>query len=517
VVRWIAAVFLASALACSLDDSPPPSATAGTASPDDDGSSSGDPIDPGPDRASITHAFGGTLVLASGEFQSCVSWTLDNEEALYVQAVTLANESGFHHSNWFVVPDDVYDGVDGFWPCAERGYEELGAATGGTVLFAQSTQSWLETQRLGAGAVIKIPPHSRIVGGVHLLNLAPREIKTDVWMTLELLHPRWVATVVTPMQLSFLDLSIGAMDETRHDADCEMAATYLSFGGLPWDLKIHYVLPHFHELGNWFDLRAVGGPQDGESLYRLEGFDADANGQTYDPPLDLSEASGLGFTCGYDNVRSEDVGWGYGDQEMCVMLLLVESELLLEATVPTAEFVGNDAEGIMHRTGDCLVLGSAKSPLQSRPTLAEIEAPLYVPPTDPADADIPPVPTCEDADPEGERLDEIGLSDLRAQLFGPACSFGACHGESAAAGLDLTVPDLRTELLEHEPVTSGGIPLVTPYSPENSWLFRVLSECSPMRADGSIAAHMPLNAPVLLDDRVIATVRAWIEAGAQDN
>src|SRR6187431_1156593 len=96
-----------------------------------DDESTGDPVDPGPDSAVITHAFGGTTVFASDEVQTCVSWTLANEEALYVQAVTLANLSGFHHSNWFVVPDDVYEGDDGFWPCATRDYEELGAATAG--------------------------------------------------------------------------------------------------------------------------------------------------------------------------------------------------------------------------------------------------------------------------------------------------------------------------------------------------------------------------------------------------
>jgi hypothetical protein len=511
----ITAVLAASMLACSLDDESPPAMDETMTAADDD-SSTGEPVDLGPDTAMVTHSFGSTVLEASVESQPCASWTLHNEEALYVQSVTLANLSGIHHSNWFVVSEEVYEGEDGYWSCSSRGYDELAAATAGTVLFAQSTQSWLETQRLGPGAVIKIPPHSRIVGGVHLLNYAPRPVKTNIWLTLELLHPRFVSTVVTPMELSFLDLSIGAMDETRHDTECDMAGSYQSFTGIPWDLKIHYVLPHFHGLGNWFDLRVFGGPRDGESLYRLEGFDADANGQTFDPPLDLSDASGLGFSCGYDNFRSQDVGWGYGDQEMCVMLLLVDSEMLLDATVPEAEFVGDDEDGIMHRAGDCLVLGAAKSPLQGRPTLAEIEAPLYVPPFDPDDAEIPPVPECEDADPEAEPLEASRLGDLRAQLFDPSCSFAACHGESAAAGLDFTVPDLHTELMEHQPVTSGGIPLVVPLEPDESWLFRVVSECSPTRPDGSVASHMPLNAPVLLDDVVVATLRTWISSGATD-
>ena len=53
-----------------------------------------------------------------------------------------------------------------------------------------------------------------------------------------------------------------------------------------------------------------GGELDGESVFRLEGFNADANGVTFDPPLDLPGATGLKMSCGYDNWTSEDVQWG---------------------------------------------------------------------------------------------------------------------------------------------------------------------------------------------------------------
>jgi hypothetical protein len=35
-----------------------------------------------------------------------------------------------------------------------------------------------------------------------------------------------------------------------------------------------------------------------------------------------------------------------------------------------------------------------------------------------------------------------------------------------------------------------------------------------MTSGGDVAAHMPRNAPVLLDDRTVALVREWIAAGA---
>ena len=58
------------------------------------------------------------------------------------------------------------------------------------------------------------------------------------------------------------------------------------------------------------------------------------------------------------------------------------------------------------------------------------------------------------------------------------------------------------------------LPLVAPGDPEGSWLYRVLSRCEPHNDSGFIVPHMPRNAPALLDDGLVAIVRAWIEAGA---
>ena len=56
-----------------------------------------------------------TYTVAAGEevTNRCVSWTLGNDQPLYVNAVTLATGSGFHHSNWFWVPETSYAGPDG--------------------------------------------------------------------------------------------------------------------------------------------------------------------------------------------------------------------------------------------------------------------------------------------------------------------------------------------------------------------------------------------------------------------
>ena len=57
----------------------------------------------------------------------CQSWTLHNPNEIWVNAVELTQDEASHHSNWLFVPSDKYDGDDGVWDCAERGYTEFDA------------------------------------------------------------------------------------------------------------------------------------------------------------------------------------------------------------------------------------------------------------------------------------------------------------------------------------------------------------------------------------------------------
>lgn len=475
----------------------------------------GDPLPPievDDSTQTITHAFGAlTLPAQSDNAQRCVSWRLENEAALYVQSVRLANEGSFHHSNWIVVPEDAYPGPDGYWDCPDRNFEEVAAAQQGTVLFAQSTQSYDETQNLSAGAVIKIPPHHKIVGLLHTLNTAPREASSGLWLTLELLHPSAVKTIVTPMTMQYHDLQIPGNQESRFTGACDLSVAHGLVSLQPLDLKLHYLLPHYHYLGNYFDVSVIGGKHDGESIFRMTGFNGEGNGRAFDPPLALSGATGLRLTCGYDNWRGETIRWGNGEGEMCVLLALVESDAVLGASVDTYTHLVGVKDDVHFFEGACLSGALLKKANQGPPTAAERRAPLYVPPIDPDDAMLPPHPECRDVDPTIAGDSPATLGSIRNTIFTPSCSFSACHGEAAAGGLDLGAPDLHERLLGNSALGSD-LPLVTPGDPDNSWLYHLLSRCDP---DG--AAHMPRNAPFLLDPALVNKVRAWIADGAKDN
>lgn len=472
--------------------------------------------EPGPEKATIVHAFDPIVLAGFEESLPCISWTLDNEQPLYVQAVTLVNNGGFHHSNGFVVPEDVYDGPDGVWNCEDRGFATIEAATKGTVLFAQSTQSLVEEQRFGPGAVIKIPPRHRVVAELHMLNLGPLELAAELRASFELIHPRDVDVVLTPLAFQFTDLEIPPQSEVRYAAVCDEFMTKATKNGTA-PFSLHWLLPHYHYLGNHFRFEVIGGPSDGEVLFQHDGFAASPVGKRFDPPVDLRDAAGLKLVCGYNNWTNNTVEWGNGAGEMCIAFGFAEAGLITQAAGENGMAAGVE-DGVPMFESSCLTITAPKAPGQGPPTAEEIAGPLYLPPIDPDDQDLPPIPECEDTPADAAPLSEPTLANIRAALLVPACGFSSCHGSGGAAGgLSFDGADLHADLLNHAVVGNTDLPLVDPGNPAGSWLYRKLAECQPSDKDGNPVAHMPLNAPFLSDPRLVAMVREWIAAGAPAN
>ncbi len=473
-----------------------------------------------PATASVVHDFGEYELGPAEEVASqCVSWTLDNDEAMWVNAVTISNSGAFHHSNWFVVPEDTFAGEDGYWRCRDREFSELGAAVAGTVIFAQSTQSQLETQGFAPGVAIKIPRRHKVVAGIHMLNPSARARMTRFRMTLDIIHPRDVTTILKPFRLSYYALDIPPQSEARYSAECDLDELYGQVNGDPLDMKLHWILPHYHYRGNYFRAEIMGGPRDGDLIHGIDGFDAEANGKMLDPAIDFRGATGIRMTCGFENPTDEEIGWGIGDQEMCVMLGLAESSVLMDAWVDedTARDDGIE-EGIYRRGGPCEGLAVPPNPAQVPPSSEEIAAELYLPPTKPGDADLPPVLTCVDVPATATPEAPVSFTSVRETVIAASCQFSACHdAQGAAAGLDLET-DPYAALLTRSAVSADvDLPLIAPGDPEGSWLYQLLSRCQPVDDAGNVVASMPRNSPILLDQGVVAKVRAWIENGARDD
>ncbi|AKT39585.1 hypothetical protein [Chondromyces crocatus] len=303
--------------------------------------------------ASTAHEFEKFTVQPGEEVSGlCQSWTLQNAEALWVNAVELSQDAASHHSNWTYVPANLYDGPDGVWPCSERNYHQLSAAVSGGVLYAQSTQAAQEVQRFPNGAAVRIPPYARIIGDVHLLNTSPTPISGSVRLTLYTLPESEVEVKLVPFHLTYHGLDLPPRATSRFSGACKVSDAFQGATGKPLEMDIYYLLPHYHTLGQRFFLEQLGGPDAGRAFFDGRGQEGEAKGRSYDPPQRVENAEGFTFGCEFENPRSERVGWGLGDQEMCEILGFADAAAAFESTVSTATPDGTD-EHVQRFTGAC--------------------------------------------------------------------------------------------------------------------------------------------------------------------
>jgi hypothetical protein len=304
----------------------------------------------------LTHDFSDFTVKAGEEILGlCQSWTLDNDTELWVSSVQLVQDEASHHSNWLFAPADQFAGPDGVWTCADRKYSQTGAAISGGVLYAQSTQAAKEVQHFPNGAAVRIPPYSKIIGDVHLLNTTQAEVKGHATLTLFTLDLAEVKVKLAPFHVTYETLDIPPHATSRFFSECELDTKFQGVIDKPFDMKIYYVLPHTHALGSRFFLQLVGGKRDGESVIDVTGFNSEARGRAYDPPVDVTGATGLRFGCEFENPRDDSVHWGFGDQEMCEALGFAESDVGFESRVSNVDPKGSDGQTQVF-TGDCNTL-----------------------------------------------------------------------------------------------------------------------------------------------------------------
>ena len=103
-MRPIALSTILSLLLFGCGDSGTPGSS-GTAGADGTAGSGGT----GEFTATLSHTYEPRMLERAEETSDfCQSWVLGNEEPLYVTKVRQTNDGGWHHSNWFFVPEAAY-------------------------------------------------------------------------------------------------------------------------------------------------------------------------------------------------------------------------------------------------------------------------------------------------------------------------------------------------------------------------------------------------------------------------
>jgi hypothetical protein len=283
----------------------------------------------------------------------CLSWTLDNDASLWINAVATENDGFIHHANWYWVPETFNEMDDGAWRCSQGDFTEFMGVLSGGVLYAQSTQATQEVQQFEPGAAVEIPARSRIIAATHTLNYTDEIQNSAVRVELHALDQDQVTTVLKPLRLSYNDLYIPAGQSTAHQGDCDLTRLYDD----NVDAKLHYLLPHYHGWGTGFELEVLGGPRDGELIYGVQDVVGDALGHTFDTPYDLTGADGLRFRCLHDNPGNTDVVFGNAEGEMCMMLGFADTDKRFTADVNETLDSSVDGDNVLVRSGDCFVVG----------------------------------------------------------------------------------------------------------------------------------------------------------------
>ncbi|MGB8328752.1 MAG: hypothetical protein WCE62_01395 [Polyangiales bacterium] len=298
----------------------------------------------------------------------CQTWVLGNEEPLYVKKVRQTNDGAWHHSNWFFVPADFYPpkpGVEGpgaelksTWRCSDRGFREYIAAAAGGVFFAQSTQAFQEIQAFPDGAALEIPPHSMIIGSVHLLNVSAAPIDSALTMDVETVPADEVEIRLTPFSFSNTRLSIppqvdGVPTKSRFAMTCDLRATFQQHLGTDPNYNVYYVLAHYHEWGNYFNLSFAHEDGRRESILEIRNRVGEPIGRTIDPPMNNDGAMGLQVDCGYINNTDRTLHYGLKDQEMCVFLAYTDSNMKVGIGAGENHPMGEDEDGVLLNETDC--------------------------------------------------------------------------------------------------------------------------------------------------------------------
>jgi len=242
-----------------------------------------------------------------------------------VNQVELTTGPGFHHSNWFFVPENVFGGPDGTWKCDDRNYSEPAAAIFGGVLFAQSTQAPNETQAFPAGVALKIPPRHKIIAQIHLLNTGDAPLELAPTIRLGPIPSDTVQTLLAGISFENQAIHLPANKESRFTIDCDLGVQHQEKLGTPPNFKVYYALAHYHELGTQLDVEAVRPDGTTSMIYTTRDRAGDVLGGPIDPLFDMTGFTKLRFSCQYYNDRNQEVIWGIGDQEMCVFLAFSDS------------------------------------------------------------------------------------------------------------------------------------------------------------------------------------------------
>jgi hypothetical protein len=298
-----------------------------------------------------------TLPAHTEDLSQCVALTLHNTEEVYVNEVELTTGPGFHHSNWLWVPDHLFPGTDGVFPCKDRSYDQTAAGIAGGVFFAQSTQSTHEVQQFPDGVALKLPVGAKIVAQIHLLNSGDDALELTPTIGYKTIPLADVTTKLASVTFEYHPLALPAQKQSRFTVECDIGPRHQELFGTSPDFNVYYALAHYHEWGTRLLLEAVAPDGAAATIYSTESNVGDVLGGMITPPFSMAGYSKLRLTCDYYNDTTQTLRYGNGTGEMCIFNAFSDSPFNWAGGAIDNGDPGTptDVDGVMSFTHACQV------------------------------------------------------------------------------------------------------------------------------------------------------------------
>ncbi|MHC4235925.1 MAG: hypothetical protein ACYSUQ_12480 [Planctomycetota bacterium] len=110
---------------------------------------------------------------------------------------------------------------------------------------------------------------------------------------------------------------------------------------------------------------------------------------------------------------------------------------------------------------------------------------------------------------------EISFADDVQPIFTISCALSGCHaGASPSVGMNLSAGQALQNIVNVASVELASMDRITPGEPDNSYLIHKIQ--GTQGSVGGVGGRMPLVG-CCLSQAQIDTIRAWVEAGAENN
>jgi len=146
----------------------------------------------------------------------------------------------------------------------------------------------------------------------------------------------------------------GVPTESRTSMECDLRDAFQQhLNEDEVDYNVYYVLGHYHQWGNYFNLSFVDDVGSEETIFEIKNTIGEPIGSIIDPPMNNNGASKLRSTCGFINNTDKTLTRGLQYGEMCDFLAYTDANLKIGSGGSTNNDMGVNEEGMPIFEIDC--------------------------------------------------------------------------------------------------------------------------------------------------------------------